>query len=50
MVFATQRLPKYTLYQMWGFLVNGKEFIGNRIVQTRSNANTGNETLQEGVF
>jgi hypothetical protein len=31
-------------------LLNGLEFLGNRIVEIRSNTNTGNETLQEGVL
>jgi hypothetical protein len=50
MVFPTQRLPKYKLHQMGVLLFNGSEFLGNRIVGIRSNANTGNETLQEGVL
>jgi hypothetical protein len=35
---------------MWALLLNGYEFLGNRIVGIRCNANTGNETLQEGAF
>jgi hypothetical protein len=31
-------------------LLNGSELLGNRIVEIRSNANTGNETLLQGVF
>jgi hypothetical protein len=50
MVFAKQRLSKYALHQMGALLLNGYEFLGNRIVEIRSNANTGNEILQEGVL
>jgi hypothetical protein len=50
MEFPTQRLPKYTLHQMTALPLNGYEFLGNRIVEIRSNANTGNETIQEGVL
>jgi hypothetical protein len=35
---------------MGALLLNALEFLGNRIVEIRSNANTGNATLQEGVL
>jgi hypothetical protein len=35
---------------MGALLLNGSEFLGNRIVEIRSNANTGNETLRQDIF
>jgi hypothetical protein len=47
-IIATQRLRVLRLITQYNF--NCWKFLSNRLVEIRSNANTGNKTLRQGVF